>query len=212
MPKGLGFLLRMHVGAWRSRVQGKEAKFSRTHKALEELHAAMPVEFPRRHLRPVRRRTRRAAAPSKDPLMAAARWRKSASRLKTKVAQLEEKLAKHTESKSAGGRISVEWISRVLCAAPNASGRALAAAFHLVVGSDRNLISRQKIGDIRSAFLEMWEELVYTNARDFIDSQLQERAATQHAAAPAATPQAAPDFLSLFFAHVQDGWGPAPGG
>ena len=126
------------------------------------------------------------------------------------MTELVEKFANHTESKSEGGRISVEWITRVLCAAPNASGRALAAAFHLVVGSDRNLVGRKKIGDIRSAFLEMWEELVYTNARDFIVSQLQERAATQDAAASStpqadsATPQAAPVFLSFNFAHVQD--------
>ena len=65
-------------------------------------------------------------------------WR---SRQKAKVLQLTSQLAAHTFAKSIGGRLSEEWILRVMLTAPNVSGRAMAESFHLVVGSDRNMVS-----------------------------------------------------------------------
>ena len=51
--------------------------------------------------------------------------------------------------------LSTNWILRVTLTAPNVSGRALAEAFHLVVGSDRTMVSRESVKNIRAAFLEM---------------------------------------------------------
>ena len=116
---------------------------------------------------------------------------------------LEIDLEKHEAARSTGGRIGAEWISRVICAAPNASGRALAPAFHQALGSDRNMVSRVSIGNIRSAFVDMWKAMVFAAARDFIQDRLLELDAAMPRAAAAQPGGRGP---------ATGGHGPATGG
>ena len=127
---------------------------------------------------------------------AARAWR---SRHKKKVQQLTAELHALKSSKDVSGRVSEEWLLRVILAAPNVSGRALAEAFHLLVGSDRSMISRESVGRIRSAFLEMWRNMIFSSARDFISAQ-RDAATGVSVAATGASNQ----FVSVFMSHVQD--------
>ena len=104
-------------------------------------------------------------------------------------------------SKSVRGRVSEEWLTRVILAAPNVSGRALADSFHVIVGSDRNTICRSEIGSIRSAFLEMWKSMVLASARDCIAAQ-RRVPSIGGTRKPAIGGRAA--FVSVFMTHVQD--------
>ena len=74
--------------------------------------------------------------------------------------------------------MSEEWILRVMLTTPNVSGRAMAEAFHLSVGSDRHMVSRESIGNIRSAFLELYRKLLFSIIRDFVSVRVQHEAAT----------------------------------
>ena len=87
---------------------------------------------------------------------------------------------------------------RVILTAPHVSGRAMSEAFHLAVGS-ANIISRESIGNIRAAFLEMYKSMIFSAARDFI--AVQRQAAT--GACGAAT-GARPKFVGVHVTHVQD--------
>ena len=78
-----------------------------------------------------------------------------------KNTDLELKLQKFTASKTVGGRISEEWLLRTILTAPHVSGRALAETFHFAVGSDSYVISRESIGAVRSAFLEIWKNMFF---------------------------------------------------
>ena len=123
-------------------------------------------------------------------------WR---CRTKKKMSALQEELSRLKASKDARGRVSEEWLVRVLLTAPNVSGRAMSEAFHLAVGSDSNMISRESIGNIRAAFLEMYKAMIFSAARDFI--AVQRQAAT--GACGAAT-GARPKFVGVHVTHVQD--------
>ena len=111
--------------------------------------------------------------------------------------QLTSQLEAHERSKSMGGRLSEEWIMRVILSAPNVSSRALEESFHLSVGSDRSMISRDRIGNIRSAFLEMWKDLIFSTVRNFISVQVS-------AATGAGASEASPNVVSIYISHVQD--------
>ena len=134
--------------------------------------------------------------------------RKKLQKLEAEFAALK---AKHESSKDVGGRVSEEWLLRVMLTAPHVSGRALAVAFHLACGSDSNMVSRVTIASSRAAFLEMWKALISSTAREFIAAQLRaatgaSRAAGTQAATgalPAAT-GANPNFVALYLTHVQD--------
>ena len=123
-------------------------------------------------------------------------WR---CRAKKKLSALQEELSRLKASKDARGRVSEEWLVRVLLTAPNVSGRAMSEAFHLAVGSDSTMISRESIGNIRAAFLEMYKAMIFSAARDFI--AVQRQAAT--GACGAAT-GAHPKFVGVHVTHVQD--------
>jgi hypothetical protein len=126
--------------------------------------------------------------------------------MKKKVLQMTSELQKHTSSKAVGGVVSEEWLLRVILTAPHVSGRALAEAFHLVVGSDANMISRESIGKVRSAFVEMWKALILSTMRDFIGVHLQ-AATSASGAATRAHPADTGDgttFVCIFMSHVQD--------
>ena len=92
-------------------------------------------------------------------------------RAKDKIKELASKLETFHSSKSVHGVLSASWILRVILTAPNVSGRGLAEAFHLVVGSDRGMVSRESVKNIRAAFLEMWKDMIFGSLRDFIAAQ-----------------------------------------
>ena len=60
-----------------------------------------------------------------------AMMRQRLSRANKKVLQLEIQVTRLTQTKSLRGRLSQEWILRMLMSAPQCSGRALAHAFHM---------------------------------------------------------------------------------
>ena len=108
-------------------------------------------------------------------------------------------------------RISEEWLLRVILAAPNVSGRALAESFTALVGSDRHMIHRDSIKCIRAAFVEMWKELTFSTVREFIDAQCRAAAAagatsstTRQTRAATAATGASGAFVGVFMSHVQD--------
>ena len=83
--------------------------------------------------------------------------------------ELEQELAKYKRPKDLAGRVSEEWIIRVILTAPNVSARALSESFRMTVGEDHNVISRTQVGRIRAAFLELWKDMLYSSVRSFID-------------------------------------------
>ena len=161
-------------------------------RAMAELSKAIMKEAPRKRWKP--RASRRG-----DFVASYGRLRIRAWRAEKKVNELQDRLTKLTDSKTVGGRVSEEWITRVILTAPHVSGRALAETFHLAIGSDSNVISRDSIGAIRSAFLEMWKNLLFSSANDFIFVHRREIANRTPAAFGSGLM-----FLPLFISHVQD--------
>ena len=60
-------------------------------------------------------------------------WRKT-----VKLEQLEQEIAKYKRPKDLAGRVSEEWIIRVILTAPNVSARALSESFRMAVGEDHS--------------------------------------------------------------------------
>ena len=84
-------------------------------------------------------------------------------RAKRKITELTNKVEAFQFSKGIHGVLSEVWILKVMLIAPNVSGRAMAEAFHLVVGSDRSMVSRESVKNIRAAFLEMWKNMIFVS-------------------------------------------------
>ena len=128
-------------------------------------------------------------------------WRKN-----KKLEQLEQEIAKYKRPKDLAGRVSEEWIIRVILTAPNVSARALSESFRMAVGEDHNVISRTQVGRIRAAFLELWKDMVYSSVRSFIEDQYQPLAAVCRplVAASRSATGGPPVFLSIQLTHVQD--------
>ena len=110
-------------------------------------------------------------------------------------------------------RVSEEWLLRVMLAAPNVSGRALAESFASLVGSDRRRIDRESIKSIRAAFLEMYKDMLFSTVRDFIDAQRSAATGASTTQAAVVTRRSAPAtggatasgaFVGVFMSHVQD--------
>ena len=95
--------------------------------------------------------------------------------------------------------MSEEWLLRVILTAPHVSGRAMSEAFFLAVRSDSNMISRESIGNIKAAFLDMYKSMRFSAAGDFIAVQLQ--AAT---GAYGAATGARPKFVGVHVTYIQD--------
>ena len=95
--------------------------------------------------------------------------------------------------------MSEEWLLRVILTAPHVSGRAMSEAFFLAVRSDSNMISRESIGNIRAAFLEMYKSMIFSAAGDFI--AVQRQAAT---GAYGAATGARPKFVGVHVTYIQD--------
>ena len=159
---------------------------------MAELSEAIVKEAPRRRWKP-------RASHRGDFVASYGRLRIRAWRAEKKVNELQDRLTKLTDSKTVGGRVSEEWITRVILTAPHVSGHALAETFHLAIGSDSNVISRDSIGAIRSAFLEMWKNLLFSSAKDFIFVHRRDIANRTPAALGSGLM-----FLPLFISHVQD--------
>ena len=123
-------------------------------------------------------------------------------RAKDKIKELASKLETFHSSKSVHGVLSASWILRVILTAPNVSGRGLAEAFHLVVGSDRSMVSRESVKNIRAAFLEMWKDMIFGSLRDFIAAQRRQPQAPL--AATGAIEFAGPNAVCVHVSHVQD--------
>ena len=128
-------------------------------------------------------------------------WRKN-----KKLEKLEQEIAEYKQAKDLAGRVSEEWIIRVILTAPNVSARALSESFRMAVGEDHNVISRTSVGRIRAAFLELWKDMVYSSVRSFIEDQCQPLAAACRplAAASRSATGGPPVFLSIQLTHVQD--------
>ena len=90
--------------------------------------------------------------------------------------QLRKQLAKHTDSKTLGGRVTEDWICRVIACAPHVSARALQETLHLATGADATAASRFSVRGIRAAWLEMYREIVFSRCRENIANA---RTATQ---------------------------------
>ena len=71
----------------------------------------------------------------------------------------------------------------------------MAEAFHLSVGSDRNMVSRESVGNIRSAFLEMYGKLIFSIIRDFVSVRVQGARGASGSI---------PTFVGIYMSHVQD--------
>ena len=113
-------------------------------------------------------------------------------RVQANIKKLASKLETFQSSKGVHNVLSQSWILRVMLTAPNVSGRAMAEAFHLVVGSDRSMVSRESVKNIRAAFLEMWKNLIFASVREFM------------AATGAIRFGASPNALCVHVSHVQD--------
>ena len=103
-------------------------------------------------------------------------WRQRYHRVCRKNKQLREQLAKHTDSKTLGGRVAEDWICRVIACAPHVSSRALQDTLHLATGADATAVSRFSVRGIRAAWLEMYREIVFSRCRENIATA---RTATQ---------------------------------
>ena len=97
-------------------------------------------------------------------------WRK---RPQKKIAELTAEVQTSKNSKDVSGRVSEDWLLRIILTEPDVSGCAMAEAYHLVVGSDRNMLHRDSVGRIKAAFLEMWKNLIFSAVQDFIGAQLE---------------------------------------
>ena len=133
--RGLAFVCQAHLARG-----GLGDAHPRTATALNALLCALAAEFP--YLR---------APCQRMPLMA--RYRKQISRLKRQVTKLNAELQRHVSTKTVGGRVSQEWLTRVFLAAPHASARALANSFRAVAGTDESTVSRPTISIIKDAWV-----------------------------------------------------------
>ena len=153
---------------WSGRAENQE-RFPQCCNAIRSLQDAVKQELgPRAIQRFVRRAATGATIRTKRSTSRVAIWR-----AKRKIAELTSKVNTFQLSKGVHGVLSEIWILRVILTAPNVSGRAMAEAFHLVVGSDRSMVSCASVLNIRSAFLEMWKKLIFSAVYNFIATLLQ---------------------------------------
>ena len=162
--------------------------YPRTAAALDELQQALASEFAE-SLRP---RPTRQGFVSKDASYSRLYMKIRRGRDKVEVGALEKELATYKSAKTVGGRVSQEWIMRVMLAAPHTSGRALAHAFNVVAGFDEGTVSRPTIGKIKDAWVEMYIPMVLAAARTHVDNHLASAMHEKRA------------FATLTLVHVQD--------
>ena len=120
-------------------------------------------------------------------------------RMKQECMRLKEQVKNFKTTKTLGGRLSQEWILRVILSAPNASGSGLVDAFKIAVASDSSVISRQSMSCIKASFLEFWKDMNHEKVQEFLSMQLQGVVSET-----ARGVSAAPRFLGVILLHVQD--------
>ena len=82
------------------------------------------------------------------------------NRLKAKCASLEQQLKRHECAKTYDGRVTEEWIQRIICCSPHTSGRALADTLGFAIGSDKSVLSRWSIARVKAAWVKMYTNMV----------------------------------------------------
>ena len=112
----------------------------------------------------------------------------------------------------------MEWIVRVLLASANTSSRALQQTFREATGSDSTRVSRESVGKIRAAFVEVWKSMHVTILTQFFSTQ-HSAVEAAHAVGKARSgvgpacggpgparsgPGPSAPFLSVVLTHVQD--------
>ena len=190
---------------------GNEDRYPKCFRAIRDLQAAVTNEHGPQASRSLARRSATGASRGNSRRPDSSASRTAIWRAKNRIKELTSELDTFKFSKTVHGSLSEAWILRVILASPNVSGRALAESFHKLVGSDRNMISRESVKRIRSAFLEMWKNLIFATVRDFIAVQLRsdpkavQRRSTQRAATGASSATgASPNVVCVHVAHVQD--------
>jgi hypothetical protein len=194
MAKGLPSKLYGLLRKLREEIAARQGAFPATADALRQLEAALCSEFAPRH----RLRIRATRGIENSGIgrgnytakfkMYAQRWRRALKNLSFAKTQL----AKHEQFKSIGGRVSQEWLLRVILAAPHASGRALAQSFRDIAGVDYNTVSRFSIGRIKDAWVEMYKRMKLQAVAKVVDGHIVQ---AKHDAAK---------FAALFLLHIQD--------
>ena len=130
-------------------------RYPRIAQALRPLKDAVAAELP-----PQTRCARRRSSPRRAYGVTADAWRKRTERLKEKCAKLEASLDSMQRARGVDGRISEEWITRIICASPHTSARALVESLTAALAVDRGVISRWSISKIKAAWVEMYTEMV----------------------------------------------------
>ena len=152
---------------------------------------------------PAHERTTADLAPFKDAegvyIRELSRRRQRVARMTRELKQLRAQVENFKTTKTLGGRLSQEWILRVILSAPNASGQGLVDAFKMAVASDSSALSRLSMGSIKPSFLEFWKEMNHSKVREFVSMQLREVVS-----GTALGVSAVPPFLGVILLHVQD--------
>jgi len=114
------------------------------------------------------------------------------NRLKAKCASLEQQLKRHECAKTYDGRVTEEWIQRIICCSPHTSGRALADTLGFAIGSDKSVLSRWSIARVKAAWVKMYTNMVEAATGAWVKS------------VRAATGAGGGQFIAVFVTHVQD--------
>ena len=192
MGRSHGFrLYQLHAAAVGVLARAPPGRYPNVAAAVAALGAAIAAEFPKRRGKE-RRRSLKGASKFYDPADAARIYRRRGYRLKAERDRMAADLAKHVTARSQDGRLSEEWIQRVICCAPHASARSLASAFHLANGRDAALLSRPSIGKIKDVWADVYAKLVLTATGAAVARE------------SATTGGAVRQFLPVFAEHCQD--------
>jgi len=163
-------------------------RYPKIEAALTALRMAIEVELPKTEP-PTRKSTPRRLRMIQD---GGRLWRQRYLRLEKRYAELSTKMKCVDSAKTYDGRLSEEWIQRIICCCPHTSGRALAQTFGLAEGSDKSLVSRWSIPRVKAAWVEMYTEMVAAATGACVAS---ERAATGAVGG---------EFVSVVAPHTQD--------
>ena len=171
---------------WSARPEIQE-RYPRACSAIANLRDEWGAETPQVYRARIKNRYRRRFASASqqrptakvfDPIQAVEAYNRESDkfrqrnfRIRREVKRLRAQVANFKTTKTLGGRLSHEWILRVILSAPNASGRGLVDAFKMAVASDSSVISRASLGCIKAAFLGLWKEINHKVIRGFLSAQ-----------------------------------------
>ena len=187
MPCDLKYYLRKLIAKADELRKTRPGRYPAINSALDALRQAFEAEYDAPP-RPSHRRNGRATTFHNLPRM----WRQRATRLKKKYKDLLEKDRLNENARSYDGRLSEEWIGRIIGCAPHVSGRALAETIGFAEGHDKSIVSRWSIPRIRAAWVEMYTNMVGAATGACVENVI------------AATGAAGGEFVPVFVPHVQD--------